>query len=695
MPQNGQITFYTNAIPAITYGGPEHPPGFPSADATVLIESMVIVEFLAEIFPSANLLPRDPVLRAKARIFVSVVDTKVLDSFRGFFFMGAPANELFAGFEAVQALLPPAGGFAVGAWSIADIAAGPYLVRMLMLLEHEIGKYSVGEGKKTLEALRGPRFARVMKYVEDVKAWPSFRATWDEVQPKQLEKLMLSALSAIQRVWNTTCPIHRLPTEVLVHIFSLVPERRPVSKNIPERNHWPFTFPAVDIHIQLGKVCKHWQLQSPHPQHGPLARCPRGPLHVHIDGKVSPRMWSLLKGEGHRIQQLHMTYVTADGEAMLTLLQTFPANQLEHCKIDISMPEDNGDRLLSLFSGGGRSLRSLYLCRVTFLPSNVFPRLSCLILDLPYHHKNPYWDIGDLSDFLAGSPGLEHLHLSQVCRIIATALSMILSVIALPRGCEIQLKLIPLNELQAISLSLLSLGRPFTRMRLALGEGLYDHTGTPKWDWSLVLASLKPDCGAIRLSLEPAQVSQIPTLLGANFSKLPLFVDVEELWYSSGQLSEGSLRRVLLPPRVRGLALNISASGWVPGRTANCLAQVVRVGVQLDTLCICVQSVEHLRDVRKALTSLSAGPGPDGKPRCGGIRRVAVGYDRGSLRLSRGAISLKDCGAGTEVSWTGPIARRSGEETEMERLLTAVPQVLEEPASIRAAWPVWPEFLRY
>ena len=147
----------------------------------MLTESMAIVEFLAEMFPSSSLLPRDPVLRAKARIFASVVDTKILDSFRGFFFMGAPASELFASFEAVQVLLPPAGGFAVGEWSIADVAAGPYLVRMLMLLEHEIGKYPVGEGKRTLEALRGPRLARIMKYVEDVKAWPSFRATWDEV----------------------------------------------------------------------------------------------------------------------------------------------------------------------------------------------------------------------------------------------------------------------------------------------------------------------------------------------------------------------------------------------------------------------------------------------------------------------------------------------------------------------------------
>ena len=552
---------------------------------------------------------------------------------------------------------------------------------------------------------------------------------------------MLSALSAIQRVWNTTCPIHRLPTEVLVHIFSLVPGRCPVSRDLPERNYWPFTLPAVDIHIQLAKVCKHWRnlildapalwsavseskvINSLIPNMWHLARCPRGPLSVHFVREVSPRMWSLLEGEGHRIQQLHMSYVTVDhGEAMLALLQTFPANQLEHCKIDISLPEDNRDRLLSLFSGGGKSLRSLYLCRVRFLPSNVFPRLSCLILDLAYYHENPHWDLGDLANFLAGSPGLEHLHLSRVwsrggphpsngssnraqvvlahlrtftlnlpSSFIATAVPMILSIIELPRACQIQLKVIPLNELQAISPSLLSLGRPFTRMRLAIGAPFHEHTGSPRWEWSLVLASHEPDCAAIRLGLEPAHPPVVPGLLGANFSKLPLFAGVDELWYNSCQFSEGALRQILLPPKVRGLALSIS--GWLPGLAAGYLAQVVRAAAQLDTLCICVPNAEHLRGVREALTSL--GSDRKRRPRVT-IRRAAVGYDRASSRLSRGAISLRDFGVGTEVSWTGQIAKRSGEEMdwEMERLLSVVPEVLEEPASIRAAWPVWPEFLR-
>ncbi|PIL28264.1 hypothetical protein GSI_09676 [Ganoderma sinense ZZ0214-1] len=185
---NQKVNPITGKIPAITYGGPKHAPEVPSGEATSLIESMVIVEFLGELFPAANLVPRDPLLRAKARIFTSVVETKLLEGLRSHFFMGGPASELIAAFEALQALLPPAGGFAVGEWSTADIAAAPYLVRILMLLKHDIGKYPVGEGKKTMEVLRGPKFARIMQYVEDAKAWPSFRATWDEAATLEIWK---------------------------------------------------------------------------------------------------------------------------------------------------------------------------------------------------------------------------------------------------------------------------------------------------------------------------------------------------------------------------------------------------------------------------------------------------------------------------------------------------------------------------
>ena len=157
-------------------------PDQPSPGAFKLVESVVIIEFLADLFPESGLLPADPVARAKARFFITAFDTTVFAGFKGFFFMGAPAATLVDGIDALQKLLP-ATGFAAGEkWSIADIVAAPFLVRIVMLLNNDLGKYPVGEGKKTLEVLRGAKFNRFNKYLEDLKAQPSFKATWDEVR---------------------------------------------------------------------------------------------------------------------------------------------------------------------------------------------------------------------------------------------------------------------------------------------------------------------------------------------------------------------------------------------------------------------------------------------------------------------------------------------------------------------------------
>ncbi|KAG6880625.1 hypothetical protein C0995_005370, partial [Termitomyces sp. Mi166 len=52
-------------VPAITYGGPIVPPDNPSPESTKLAESLVLLEFIADLSKPGNLLPTDPVLRAK------------------------------------------------------------------------------------------------------------------------------------------------------------------------------------------------------------------------------------------------------------------------------------------------------------------------------------------------------------------------------------------------------------------------------------------------------------------------------------------------------------------------------------------------------------------------------------------------------------------------------------------------------
>ena len=164
----------------ITYGGPSTAPEEPSAESAKIPESLVILDFLAELFPAARLLPADPVQRANARLFIALFETQFFDAFKQVLLAAADPIVLVDAFAALQARLPPT-GFAVGAWSMADIAVIPFFVRVLMLLEHEIGKYPLGAGKKALAELQQPRFARLMKYIEDAKAQPSFKKTYDAV----------------------------------------------------------------------------------------------------------------------------------------------------------------------------------------------------------------------------------------------------------------------------------------------------------------------------------------------------------------------------------------------------------------------------------------------------------------------------------------------------------------------------------
>ncbi|KAI0712661.1 thioredoxin-like protein [Earliella scabrosa] len=167
-------------VPAITYGGPPSPPEAPHPSAAKITESLVILEFLAELFPASGLHPSDLVQRARARHAIVLFDTQVFDAFIKFVFGQQPAAPLVDALAALQARLPAEGGFAVGEWSIADVAAAPFLVRMIPSLEHDLGVFPVGEGKKVMEELKGPRFVRLMKYIEDLRNRPSVRGTYDE-----------------------------------------------------------------------------------------------------------------------------------------------------------------------------------------------------------------------------------------------------------------------------------------------------------------------------------------------------------------------------------------------------------------------------------------------------------------------------------------------------------------------------------
>ncbi|KAI0654854.1 thioredoxin-like protein [Cubamyces menziesii] len=177
-------------VPATTYGGPKSAPESPSPEAAKINESLVILEFLADLFPEAHLLPSDPVLRAQVRLFINAFETgKFFEGFRGFFFKNTEGagNLLLEGLAELQARLPPT-GFLVGGWSNAESAVAPFLVLVDMMLKNNIGAYSKEDGLKVLEAYQGPKYARITKYIVDIKGSPIVERTWDEDANRELWK---------------------------------------------------------------------------------------------------------------------------------------------------------------------------------------------------------------------------------------------------------------------------------------------------------------------------------------------------------------------------------------------------------------------------------------------------------------------------------------------------------------------------
>ncbi|KAI0703254.1 thioredoxin-like protein [Earliella scabrosa] len=171
--------------PAMTYGGPATAPESPSPESTKLAESLALIEFIADLYPSSRLLPVDPVQRARVRRFYLQLDLTFPTPYRAFLMGEASPEALLDQFESLQRLLPET-GFAVGEWSLADVALVPVLLRFEVMMASEIGKYAVGEGKRTLEILKSPRFARLARYLEEAKARPSIKATWNEAEAAKL-----------------------------------------------------------------------------------------------------------------------------------------------------------------------------------------------------------------------------------------------------------------------------------------------------------------------------------------------------------------------------------------------------------------------------------------------------------------------------------------------------------------------------
>lgn len=171
----------TLQVPAIALG-PQPAPDQPSGTSIKILESLVIVEFIADLYPHAKLIPSDPVERAKARTFAVAGDSAIVSATVAAL-LGDNVEVLFTGFDKVQSLLSDGTTYAIGNdFSIADISVGPWLARIDLLLENEFfGKFDKSSVTSVIEVYNSPKYDKLREYNRRVQARPSVKKTYVKV----------------------------------------------------------------------------------------------------------------------------------------------------------------------------------------------------------------------------------------------------------------------------------------------------------------------------------------------------------------------------------------------------------------------------------------------------------------------------------------------------------------------------------
>ncbi|KAJ7472930.1 hypothetical protein B0H11DRAFT_2037780 [Mycena galericulata] len=185
-------------VPAITFGGPQVPADLPSPDSVKLAESLVIVEFIADLHPESSILPKDPVLRARIHYFVDAVSTRFLPAYIDAVILGKGFDALWTALEFLQSRLAEGKKYAVSdEFTAADIAIAPFFPRLEMCFKNDVGAFKAGEGPPAAEILfSSPRFARIAEYYQSIKERESFKGIFDEAFERKHYEVLFAPIRA-------------------------------------------------------------------------------------------------------------------------------------------------------------------------------------------------------------------------------------------------------------------------------------------------------------------------------------------------------------------------------------------------------------------------------------------------------------------------------------------------------------------
>ena len=169
----------TLKFPTITYG-PPHPIDQPGPESVKINESLTIMEFISDLYPHAGLVPKEPIEKAKARVFVSFMESVIMPIVLGTIFIGTKdISELYTAFDFVQSRLPDDSQYAIGnSFTIADIAAVAIFSMVEVVLSNDLGIYKQGEGLKVYEVYKSAKYDKLRGYVTRLLDRPSVKSSF-------------------------------------------------------------------------------------------------------------------------------------------------------------------------------------------------------------------------------------------------------------------------------------------------------------------------------------------------------------------------------------------------------------------------------------------------------------------------------------------------------------------------------------
>ena len=165
--------------------GDQDAPDRPSEQSVKIPESMVIVEFLAELFPEKNLYPADPIQRARARAFIVTSNEIMYTAWRAcvIYRTSKDLDPIFKALDYIQSRLPDNALYAIGDhFSAADISVAPWFPRFEMLFEKDFfGHYEIELVRRAEALYRSAKYDKIRKYGDGLRARPSVANTFPEV----------------------------------------------------------------------------------------------------------------------------------------------------------------------------------------------------------------------------------------------------------------------------------------------------------------------------------------------------------------------------------------------------------------------------------------------------------------------------------------------------------------------------------